>query len=355
MLLINQELAVPKTQSLQSSFAALAFALDSSEANYPVGCNAHVLPDGAFRSDDGRPASMTGGELMDWQLNAEIAAKLIADLGNGRRPVLYDYEHRSLFGDSRAAGWIDKLVYVPGQGLFGHVDWTPDADQDIAKKIWRYSSPYFAFDPKTGAVTKLISVALTNNPALGNLGAVMLAYQAALAKALPVGALANQFLTTAGSLPGSTQGDSDMPPDVLATLTAERDGLKTQLAALTVERDAQASKLVALTAERDSLKAKVDAADQEKAQAALAADQTKHAELLQAALTDGRLVPAQKPWAEKQPLAALSEYLDATKPLPITQQQTDGKGDAGHGLSQDELAMCSRMGVTPEDFKKAKA
>lgn len=146
-----------------------------------------------------------------------------------------------------------------------------------------------------------------------------------------------------------------MPADALAALTTERDGLKAQLVALTTERDAQATKVVALTAERDALNAKVVAAEQEKAQAALTVEKAKHAELLLAALTDGRLVPAQKPWAEKQSLAALSEFLDASKPLPITQQQADGKGSPGHGLSQDELAMCSRMGVTPEDFKKAKA
>lgn len=354
MLLINQEPAVPKPHSLNPSFAALAFALDSGEADYPSGCNAHIFPDGAFHADDGRPASMTGGELLDWQLNAEIAATLIAALGDGRKPILYDYEHRSLFGDSRAAGWIDRLVYVSGQGLFAHVSWVTDADRDIAKCVWRYSSPYFAFDPKTGAVTKLISVALTNNPALSDLGAVMLAYQAALSSAMPIGALANHFLTTAGSLPGSIHGGSDMS-DVLAALTAERDGLKTQLAALTIERDAQVTKVAALTAECAALNAKVAAAEQEKAQAALTVEKAKHAELLQAALTDGRLVPAQKPWAEKQSLAALSEFLDASKPLPITQKQADGKSDVGHGLSLDELAMCSRMGVTPEDFKKAKA
>lgn len=36
----------------------------------------------------------------------------------------------------------------------------------------------------------------------------------------------------------------------------------------------------------------------------------KHAELLRAALLDGRLTPAQKPWAQKQTLAALRKYLN---------------------------------------------
>ena len=162
---------MPKKKPLINAFtAALVFALDAGAEGYPAGCNAHIFPDEAFRSDDGRPASLTAGELRDWQMNAAIAAALASALANGGKPILYDYEHNSLYGDSRAAGWIDRLEYVAGQGLFGHVEWTPDAAEDIAKKVYRYSSPFFSFDPKTGAITKLLSVALTNNPALGELG-----------------------------------------------------------------------------------------------------------------------------------------------------------------------------------------
>lgn len=329
---------------IKSILAALVFSLDAGAEGYPEDCNAHITPDGAFRSDDGRPASMTGGALLDWQMNAEIAAALIADLAANGKPILYDYEHNSMWGDSRAAGWIVKLVYVAGRGLFGKVEWTPDAAESIAKKVYRYSSPLFYFDGATGAVTKLLSVALTNNPALGDLGAVDLVRRAALA-ALPIGALANQFIT-AGSLPGNQPGES-MTPEQLAALTAERDGLKTNVAALTAERDGLKTQVVALTAERDALAA-------EKVQVALAAEKTKHGELLTAALTDGRLAPAQKAWAEKQSLAALTEFLDATKPLALLNKQSDGRENGGLGLSQEELAMCSKMGVTPEDFAKAK-
>ena len=65
------------------------------------------------------------------------------------------------------------------------------------------------------------------------------------------------------------------------------------------------------------------------------------------------LTPAQKAWAEKQSLADLTEYLEATNPLAVLKKQTDGK-DGGNGLTQEELEMCKRMGVTPEDFAKAK-
>ena len=38
--------------------------------------------------------------------------------------------------------------------------------------------------------------------------------------------------------------------------------------------------------------------------------QAARTELIVAALLDGRLTPAQKTWAERQPLASLREYLD---------------------------------------------
>lgn len=333
---------------IPKNIAALVIDLAASTEGYPAGCNAHIFPDGAFRSDDGRPRSMEGVDVDDWLLDAEIAATLIAALNAGAKPILYDYEHNSLWGDTRAAGWIVELVYVAGRGLFGRVEWTPRGSKEIADKEFRYSSPLFYFNPSSGAVTELLSVALTNNPALGDLGAVDLVRRAALA-AQPIGALANQF-NAAGGLPGKPSGESDMTPEQLAALTAERDGLKTTLAALTAERDGLKGQVVALTAERDNL-----VADQ--AKAALAAEATEKAELLKAALSGDkpRLMPAQKEWAEKQSLAALKEFLDVTAPLSLTQRQSEaGGGEGSHGLTQDELAMCARMDVSPETYAATK-
>jgi phage I-like protein len=122
----------------------------------------------------------------------------------------------------------------------------------------------------------------------------------------------------------------------IAALTAERDTLKVQVANVT-----------ALTAERD--KAKADLAALQEAQ-----DKDKHAALLTAALTSGRLAPAQKAWAEKQSLAALTEYLDATAPLVQQERQADKDDDGHHGLNEVELATCTHMGVTPEAYIAAR-
>jgi phage I-like protein len=145
--------------------------------------------------------------------------------------------------------------------------------------------------------------------------------------------------------------------EAVAALTAERDGLNTKVAALTTENTGLNKQVADLTSKNTELVSKVAGFEKEKSEAALAADKGKHAELLQAALTDGRLTPAQKPWAEKQSLAALTEYLDSTNPLALLNKQTNGGkgGEGSHGLSTVELAECTKMGVSPEDFAKTKA
>lgn len=87
--------------------------------------------------------------------------------------MLFDYEHQSLGGPynsrpdglSPAAGWIHKLEYVAGKGIFAHVEWTDQARDLIKAKQYLYFSPVINVD-KSGRVTKLVSVAVTNTPAL---------------------------------------------------------------------------------------------------------------------------------------------------------------------------------------------
>jgi len=328
---------VPQTTKVKTSIAALAFALLPGAGGVPV--EAHILPVGPFRAVDGRPGTIAA--CQDWQLDAGIAARVIARAAAQQTDILIDFEHQSLRCEwngkrAEAAGWIPRtLEWREGTGLFAtNISWVGDTAALIEQKKYRYISAVFLFDALTGEVLEIISVALTNTPAVDGLDAL-----ADLARKHSV---------------FSTEEEAEMADEKqVAALTSERDGLKTQVAALSAERDGLKTQMAVLTTERDTLKAKVDAVEKDQAEAALASEKAKHAELLQAALTDGRLVPAQKAWAEKQPLAALTEYLEATNPLAVLKKQADGK-DGGNGLTQEELDMCKRMGVTPEDFAKAK-
>ena len=76
-------------------------------------------------------------------------------------------------------------------------------------------------------------------------------------------------------------------------------------------------------------------------------------------LGDGRLLPPQEAWARdlgKSNIAQLTAYLETAQPIAaLTSTQTQGKPPAlatGNAqLSPEELAVCTAMGMTPEQYK----
>ena len=146
-----------------------------------------ILPAGLFRTWEGRPS----GQISDWQIDATIAAKLIAagPLSGGGQ-YLIDYEHQTLHKETNgqlapAAGWFKGLEWREGEGLFmTQIEWTDRARQLIASREYRHFSPTFHYDPQTGDVTSIHSVALTNNPALVGLVDLVAATAATAASAV---------------------------------------------------------------------------------------------------------------------------------------------------------------------------
>lgn len=144
----------------KTRYAACTVALSSG------GNTIQLLPAGEFRARDGRPEGIDA-----WSLDAESAADLIANSA-GKVKTVIDYEHQSLRADDSvqpapAAGWFKAMEWREGQGLFAtDVEWSDKARQMIQSGEYRYLSPVIAYDQTTGVVGKLISAALTNNPAL---------------------------------------------------------------------------------------------------------------------------------------------------------------------------------------------
>ena len=337
-----------------SKFLVAALGMALSAAAFAGGLaptEMRILPAGAFKATDGRPGKETADGY--WHLTAALAAQVIAQVQGMGTDVLVDYEHQSLLTNKNgqpapASAWLKKLEWRAGPpdqaGLWAtDVTWTAKAKAAIEAGEYRYLSPVFAYNAE-GQVLRLASVALTNTPALDVLDP--LTQRAALGRMqLADAAQAPEFLT---ALPTAQKGDP-MTPEQIAALTKERDTSTTQLAVLTTQ-------VTALTAERDKANTELAALKAKAAEAQAEADKAAHAALLTAALTDGRLTPLQKPWAEKQPLAALSEFLDsATAVAALTRQAKPGDSGGAAGLSEQELAMCTKMGVKAEDFLKAKA
>lgn len=86
------------------------------------------------------------------------------------KPLVIDWEHASEHRapqglDAPAAGWIDQLDIRAG-AIWGHVDWTPKAAQQIADREYRFISPVFTYAKTDSRIVELVSAGLTNQPNL---------------------------------------------------------------------------------------------------------------------------------------------------------------------------------------------
>lgn len=382
-------IAVCSAGAAQLAIAACSFVLDGSgPLGQDIGGGRHLVqctPAGKFLPADGRAM-----DVASWYIDAELAAQVIARHDARGRPTVIDYEHQTLHKEKNgqpapAAGWLHRLRWIEGRGLFGEVEWTDEAKALIAAKKYRYFSPVFEYARPSGHVLAVHMGAITNDPGLSGLEPLSLLAAATAAifhKEPPVNPLLAALLATLG-LPESTDEKA-----AIAALTAVGSIKDLQAKAAAAEHHAQVATAVctALALPADAKPETVTAAlttatgkadptryvpvetvQQLQTQIAALTAKQQEAEidaLIQPALEDGRLLPALEPWARdlgKSNMAALTSYLEKQQPIAaLTGTQTKGhlpattaKGDAQ--LSAQELAVCSAMGLSPEQYKAGAA
>lgn len=344
----------------RAASAALAIAALGIELSAAAPADFRVIPAGEFRSWDGRPA-----ECAAWVCTEEDGRRIVAELAARQSPRVIDYEHATLHakqngGKAPAAGWFQSAEWrADGVWLIG-VDWTALAAQEIADKEYRFVSPVFSYDRKTGRVGSLLHAALTNDPALDGLTDL-----AALAASLlldptpeekPMDELLEQLRWLLNLPVGATAED----------VTAQLKKLMDQLsggATAAASFDLSAH-LVDQAAQIAALSAQVSAPDPAKfvPVAALSALQAEHAELqgtvaalsaqidgakldqvIADALAVGKLTPATEVWARdlgKKDLAALTAFVEAAPVVvALGETQTGGKKPAGQVDGSDSNAL----------------
>ncbi len=330
-----------------------------------------VTPAGFFRPSDGRDLAVPG-----WRIDAALASRVIDRFTARQNPIVLDYEHQTLHKETNgqpapAAGWFKSLEWREGSGLWATIELTARAKQYMTDGEYRYFSPVFAYDRVTGDVLDLHMGALTNNPAIDGMQSIALRAAATFGINQEDDSMdLLKALLAALGLPETTNQDQ-----AIAALTARLETNSKLRIALSLDENADADSIVtACTA----LKAKAEKVDPAKfvpvetvqalqtEMAALSAristrDEKDVTALIDAALEDGRLMKPLEAWARdlgKSDVAALTAYLGAAQPLAaLSGSQTFGKPpviDDKTGLSADELAVCTAMGVDPKDFKSAK-
>lgn len=291
-----------------------------------AGPDVRLLPAGTFRAVDGRPT-----DAPHWFLPPERAAALSARLATRQTACVIDYEHQTLHAEHNgqpapAAGWFQRVDWR-ADGLYAlAVDWTERAQALIAAREYRYLSPVFTYQPGTGEIVDLLHAALTNTPALDDLGAVaarlhwealsmnddLLERLRALLN-LPNTATTTEIAAELQKVSDLITGAPSVPADARLSLADWITALKAA-----PPDPAQYVPFAALKAVQDEL-------------AALKTQQAS-AELdacIQAALKDGRLLPPLERWARELGATnapALRAYLAQAQPLAaLTGLQTQGQ------------------------------
>ncbi|MCP2041773.1 phage I-like protein [Neisseria sp. HSC-16F19] len=345
-----------------------------------------LFPAGEFRANDGRPA-----DAPCWRMTAALAAPLVTALNSRPVRLMVDYEHQTLYAASNgqpnpASGWLGRFEWVEGRGLFAEVEWTAAAKKRIAEGEYRYISPMFQYLPN-GDITALLPPALTNTPALDDLDPVALAAASRLfmtpepEKETPMNEALKQMLALLGLPESATEAEqlaavqqlaqtADGKPldELLAAQTADKaeggaeadKDAKPAAEAAAAANDAEAlAAASAQTVPLDVLKGlqqQVAALSRQLAQRE--ADKTR--QLITAALSDGRLLPAQKAWAEglgKTHPQALADFLATAQPVAaLSGMQSAGlsAATAQNGLTAEEAEVAAALNISPADYVKAK-
>lgn len=398
-------------RSIAVCSAAAASAIALAACSYELGnidgamTVIQVMPAGEFRPSDGREMDVPA-----WRIDAALAARVIERFRARRVPPVIDYEHQTLRKEENgqpapAAGWFRELTWHEGKGLYAAVELTQRARDHIRTGEYRYFSPVFSYDD-TGAVLEVLMGALTNNPALHSLEplAVLAAAQfGAPPTEKPMNKLLAALCAALGLVAASTTEDQAVAAcaaikpkldelgqlrkalgladnvatsDAVAACTAIKtradEAVALRRAIGVAESAASSDAIAACTA----IKTKADASagvdpakyapitvvEELRTQIAALSAKSRDGEvaaLVEAGLADGRLLPAMKDWATelgKSNLAALTGYLDKAQPIAaLTSTQTRGvppvtTGGNEHGLTADQLAICTNCGITPEAF-----
>jgi len=345
-----------KAPTPTTAIAACTFEIQAA------GAAIQLFPAGAFKARDGRPHDVATGH---WLMDAAIAAQVMAKAATRATDFVIDYEHQTLNSENNglpapAAGWVKGigLEWRDGQGLFcTEPDWTAKASNYIESREYRYLSPVFTYDTRTGAVLELLHVGLTNYPALDGM------------ESLPARAAAR--FTLADPAAPSTKENHGVDKAALIALLglssdASEEDIQTALTGLQADagkvQELQTALAAAKTQVVDPAKfVSVAVVEELKADiVALKATQVggEVETLVTAGLADGRLLPAQESWARelgKSNTAALKTYLEQTPAIAALkgQQTRERKAETPTTVDQldaEALAVCKAMGTDPADY-----
>ncbi|MGC6405211.1 phage protease [Bisgaard Taxon 45] len=336
----------------------LTLATCSFEINKAKYGRIQLLPYGEFRATDGRPTDVEA-----WYVTDTNGADVVALANSKRNPLPIDYEHQIIHSqkngkEAPSAGWMEYLYFTP-QGIFADVRWTDKAAEYIKNGEYRYISAVFAYDTE-GYVRKIFHAALTNTPALDGMDEAMVAASVQLlneeAQEMDKELLA--MLYTLFGLANATEAEIKEKVTALSQAKGESKVVLSDVYSALKEKEQSVA----------ALSEKVNAFDPSKyvpveQVAALQNDfnafktgveKEKKDALIQAALSEGKLSPALKEWADGLSIEALTGYLDKATPIAALSGQPQAKTNPNENvvaLSEEEKVTAKMLGMSEDAYR----
>ena len=243
---------------------------------------------------------------------------------------MHDFENRKPGDETPAAGWIEAMEVRDG-AIWGRVKWTAKASASIADLEYRFISPaFFHTNDRDARILSLTSAGLVHRP---------------------------NFVMPALN----NQQDPVMDKELLKALgLAETADTAAAITAINALQTPSPTKYVPRADYDQALTRATNAegrlAEIEKAQAQGSAEA-----LVDKGIAEGKIAPASRDHYVKIALNARAdvEALIASTPAFLKPGADKGlaTGDPakeGGALSPDEKAMCSQLGLTEEEFIKAR-
>ena len=261
-----------------------------------------------------------------------------------------DYEHQSIAHPpikAPAAAWFTPVLQE--DGLYAsNVKWTQEASAFLTSKEYRYFSPAFEQDEKTGRVMRLLNLALTNLPATRNIPAL-------------VAASAKGQITMS-----EEQKESGMRPVIVALGLRESAKDSEALTAIVQLADAKreilalsertnVSEAIGVIAGWKSAATQVTALNHKVAELEKSVRDREVAELVEQGKREGRVPPTLVAWAlslGSRDMVALREFVTSAPVLvaaaPVAQSEP-GKGGQVVSVTRDFKTIAKALNLKAAD------
>jgi phage I-like protein len=319
----------------------------------------------------------------------EISIKEIKEnLGKRKNDTVIDYEHQTIYGgEAPAAGWfnVNDLIDKGKVGLWVKPRWTPRAEQYIKNKEYRYFSPVVLVRLSDMRAINIHSGALTNTPAIDGMVPIInknltgfIPEEMEVKEEMIIKALKQLLglkddatdqevldavtqLNSASKLVANKEILQVLGLDEKATLEQVKEKItpvnlvanKEILEALGLDEKATVAevkgKIIALKNPANYVSSEEFKALKEKL------DKKEVDEVVQLALSQGKITPAQKDWAEsmaKKDMEGFKQFLN-TAPVVVPLSQIKVNKDTKVTIDDETTLMINKqLGIDPELYKK---